>query len=241
MAISLKFAPKYQLVLYTILSMVSALSNIVVAYVTKIILNDAQKHQGSIGQIIMVAALGIVAPLIIMLSNFVYNNLKFTIIKNVNVHLKSKVLSYLVEHSNESKKDSLSLMTNDLKQIETLKTLTELTIISYAIAFLIAFITGLINSWLLTIIFMVTSLVPGLIQRPFTKGIQKKPGIWQNKNAEYTEKVSDGLNGANMAKLYDVQKPVMGRIIASAGQMEGALKSLNYTQAALGEIIFAAA
>lgn len=62
-------------------------------------------------------------------------------------------------------------MTNDLKQIETLKITNELMIISEFAAFTISIFVGLINSWLLTIIFVIATVIPGFIQKIFIKDI----------------------------------------------------------------------
>ncbi|WP_287860589.1 ATP-binding cassette domain-containing protein, partial [Lactobacillus sp.] len=137
----------------------------------------------------------------------------------------------------DSQKDGLSFMTNDLKQIETAKTSNELMIISELIAFLLSLAVGIINSWVLTMVFMVATLVPGLVQRAFTKKIQDKSEVWEAKNASYTQSVNDGLNGAQTVDLYDAQKPTVLKVVSSAKKMEKALMSLNFTQASAGEVI----
>lgn len=238
---SLKFASKSKLVLYTLLSIVSALGNVVIAYVTKIMLNAAQYRHGNINDLIMIALSGVAAILIIMFSNFGYRYLKTAIVKEINIGLKEKTMTYLVKQQSESQKEGLSLMTNDLKQIETFKVLNELAIISEIVAFIISIVVGVINSWILTLVFMLTTLIPGVVQRLFTKPIQAKSEIWEKTNANYTQKVSDGLNGAPTASLYDVQVPVIERVVLAAKRMEQALKQLNYTQAVAGEIIMATA
>ena len=160
---SLKFAPKWKLVAYTLLAIVMAFGNVVIAYVTKIMLNAAQYRQGDSGNLIRIAGIGAATILIIMLSNFVYRYIKCAIIQDVNVYLKDKTMSYLIEQRSDSQKDGLSLMTNDLKQIETSKTTNELMIIAELVSFLLSVVVGLINSWILTLIFMVTTLIPGLV------------------------------------------------------------------------------
>lgn len=238
---SLRFASNGKLILYALLSIVSALGNVVIAYVTKIMLNAAQYRRGNINDLIIIALGGVGAILVIMLSNFGYRYLKFAIVKEININLKKKTMTYLVEKQSDSQKEGLSLMTNDLKQIETLKVLNELAIISEVAAFALSVAVGLINSWILTVVFMLTTLIPGIVQRLFTKQIQAKSEIWEKDNANYTQKVSDGLNGAQVANLYDVQVPVIGRVVLAAKRMEQALKQLNYTQAVAGEIIMATA
>lgn len=237
METSLKFAPKWKLIIYMLFAVISALGNVVIAYVTKIMLNAAQNHQGNIYSLVKIAGIGSLAIVMIMLSNFAYRYVKCEIIKDINIYLKEKTIEYLIDQRSDSQKDGLSFMTNDLKQIETAKTSNELMIISELIAFLLSLAVGIINSWVLTMVFMVATLVPGLVQRAFTKKIQDKSEVWEAKNASYTQSVNDGLNGAQTVDLYDAQKPTVLKVVSSAKKMEKALMSLNFTQASAGEVI----
>lgn len=239
--LSLRFTSKGKLLLYILLSIVNALGNVVTAYIVKIMLNIAQYRQGNIKQLINVAIIGALATILIMFINFAYGYLKFDIVKDINVHLKSKTMAYLIEKQDDSQKDGLNLMTNDVKQIETLKILNELTIITEFMSFVVSISVGLLNSWILTLLFIVTTLIPGVVQRFFTKKIQSKSKVWEKANADYTQNVSDGLNGAATADLYDVQIPIVGRVVDGAKRMESALKSLNYTQSVAAQIILTVA
>lgn len=234
---SLKFANKKKLALYVFLACISACSNVVIAYVTKIMLNSAQYHRGSLKQLILIAALGAVSLIIIMFLNFAYRYLRSDITRDINLNLKEKTITYLIAQQNDSQKDGLNLMTNDLKQIESLKITNELMIISEIAAFAISIFVGLINSWLLTIIFVIATIIPGFIQKFFIKDIQNKSAIWEKQNAEYTQATVDAINGSKTAMLYDAQVPVISYVIKQAKQMENALRSLNYTQGAISTLI----
>ena len=229
---SLKFANKKKLALYVFLACISACGNVVIAYVTKIMLNSAQYHRGSLKQLILIAALGAVSLIIIMFLNFAYRYLRSDITRDINLNLKEKTITYLIAQQNDSQKDGLNLMTNDLKQIESLKITNELMIISEIAAFAISIFVGLINSWLLTIIFVIATIIPGFIQKFFIKDIQNKSAIW-----EYTQATVDAINGSKTAMLYDAQVPVISYVIKQAKQMENALRSLNYTQGAISTLI----
>ncbi|WP_271328302.1 ATP-binding cassette domain-containing protein [Thomasclavelia cocleata] len=234
---SLKFANKPKLILYILLACISACSNVVIAYVTKIMLNSAQYHRGTLYQLVSVAAIGAAFLVVVMFTNFAYRYIRYDIIRDINVKLKEKTISYLINQQSDSQKNGLNLMTNDLKQIEAMKISNELMIISESIAFLISILTGLINSWILTLIFVLATLIPGFIQRFFVKGIQKKSAIWESKNADYTQAVSDAINGSKTAMLYDIPIPLVSYVVNQAKQMEEALKKLNYTQGIVGTII----
>ncbi|MCR1902939.1 ATP-binding cassette domain-containing protein [Lactobacillus taiwanensis] len=234
---SLKFANKKKLALYALLACISACGNVVIAYVTKIMLNSAQYHRGSLSQLILIAALGAISLIIIMFLNFAYRYLRSDITRDINLKLKEKTITYLIAQQNDSQKDGLNLMTNDLKQIESLKITNELMIISEIAAFAISIFVGLINSWLLTIIFVIATIIPGFIQKFFIKDIQNKSAIWEKQNAEYTQATVDAINGSKTAMLYDAQIPVISYVIKQAKQMENTLRALNYAQGAISTLI----
>lgn len=234
---SIKFANKKKLALYVFLACISACGNVVIAYVSKIMLNSAQYHRGSLDRLILIALIGAAILIVIMFLNFGYRYLRYDITRDINLKLKDKTINYLVRQQADSQKEGLNLMTNDLKQIESLKISNELMIISEAIAFIISILVGLLNSWLLTIIFAVATIIPGFIQKFFVKDIQNKAGIWEKENANYTQAVTDAINGSKTAMLYDVQIPVVSYVIKQAKQMENALRTLNYTQGAISSII----
>lgn len=231
---SLKFANKKKLALYVFLACISACGNVVIAYVTKIMLNSAQYHRGSLKQLIFIAALGAASLIIIMFLNFAYRYLRSDITRDINLKLKEKTITYLIAQQNDSQKDGLNLMTNDLKQIETLKITNELMIISEFAAFTISIFVG---SWLLTIIFVIATVIPGFIQKIFIKDIQNKSAVWEKQNAEYTQATVDAINGSKTAMLYDAQIPVVSYVIKQAREMENALRALNYTQGAISTLI----
>lgn len=143
---SLKFANKKKLALYALLACISACGNVVIAYVTKIMLNSAQYHRGTLNQLIFIALFGGLTLIIIMFLNFGYRYLRFDITRDINLKLKDKTSTYLVNQQADSQKEGLNLMTNDLKQIELLKTTNELMIISELAAFIISIVVGLLNS-----------------------------------------------------------------------------------------------
>lgn len=114
-------------------------------------------------------------------------------------------------------------------------------IISEIAAFAISILVGLINSWLLTIIFVIATIIPGFIQKFFIKDIQDKSAIWEKQNAEYTQAAVDAINGSKTTMLYDAQIPVISYVAKQAKQMENALRALNYTQGAISTLIITVA
>ncbi|KRL32985.1 ABC superfamily ATP binding cassette transporter, ABC and permease protein [Lactobacillus helveticus DSM 20075 = CGMCC 1.1877] len=88
---------------------------------------------------------------------------------------------------------------------------------------------------------MVTTLLPGFVQKLFTKKIQVKSRKWEKENGNYTQSVSDALDGAVTANLYNAQKNILQKVLGDAKNMENALKSLNNAQDIANQIIIALA
>lgn len=138
-------------------------------------------------------------------------------------------------------KDGLSLMTNDLKQIETNRVEAQIDMIYQAIVFVGSISFAFYNSWQMTLIFLAASIAPAIVQIFTSKLIAKKAAVWTVKNADYTQAVSDSLNGAQAADLYNAQPMVISWAIKAAGRMEEALRSMKFTQAWALELIYSVA
>ncbi|MBD5431905.1 MAG: ABC transporter ATP-binding protein [Lactobacillus sp.] len=238
---SLKYAPKYRVFLFIIFCIIKACDVLFIAYMIKLMLNLASSNSKDVGELIKLATIAGCGQLFFTCSNFFYEHLKMTIIKNVNLVLKNANLHYLVAQGKSDIKSGLSLMTNDLKQIETGRVTAQLDMCYQSILFIGSLSFAFINSWQMTIIFIVASIAPAIVQILTSKLITRKAKTWANANADYTQHVSDSLNGAPAAKLYNVQATIISRAIFSAKKMEEALRSMNFTQAWALELIYTVA
>lgn len=239
---SLKYAKKSQIILFTILSAIKASNILFVAYMIKLMLNIASSGSHDIKRLVQLAAITAIGQLGFMCSNFFYENVKMTTIRDVNMVFKRANLRYLVDqaHSDDIK-HGLSLMTNDLKQIETNRVTAQLDMIYQSLTFIGSLGFALINSWQMTLVFAVAMVAPALVQLVTSKIISKKSKIWAATNVNYTQNVSDSLNGAQSAKLYDTRFNIINRATKAAQRMENALRSMNITQAWALELIYSAA
>ena len=207
----------------------------------KLMLNVASSGKKDMMQLVGLAGITAVGQLFFMCSNFLYEANKMEIIRQVNLYLKKKNIAYLVDRGDSDIKQGLSLMTNDLKQIETNRVTAQLDMIFQSITFVGALSFAFYNSWEMTLIFIVASLAPAVVQIFTSKIITQKAKIWTKTNADYTQSVSDSLNGANAANLYNSRDNILVRATKSASKMEAALKSMNLTQAWALELIYSAA
>lgn len=238
---TLKFAKRGQVALFAFLATIKACNVLFVAYMIKLMLNLTTSHSHQIGRLLMLAGIAASGQICFMLSNFCYERVKMTMIRDVNLVLKRANLTYLVQEGSGNIKNGLSLMTNDLKQIETNRITAQIDMIYQCIVFVGSLGFAFYNSWEMTVVFLLASLAPALVQIFTSKLIAKKAAVWTKKNAVYTQNISDSLNGAPAAKLYNVQPTIVQRAMQSAVQMENALRSMNFTQAWALELIYSAA
>lgn len=238
---SLKYAKKSRVIIFAILAAIKACNVVFVAYMIQIMLNVASSGSHDYWHLIRLALLTAVGQLGFMMSNFIYETVKMGIIRDVNVTFKKANLTYLVDQGASDIKNGLSLMTNDLKQIETNRVNAQLDMILQGLTFVGSLAFAFYSSWQMTIVFIVAMIAPAFVQIITSPIITRKSNIWANTNAVYTQNVSDSLNGAQSAKLYNVRSNIVTRAVGAAQRMETALRNMSLTQAWSLELIYSAA
>lgn len=238
---SLKYAKKSKVICFTILAAIKACNIVFVAYMIQIMLNVASSNSHDYMHLVRLAVLTALGQLCFMASNFVYETVKMGIIRDVNMVFKRADLAYLVDQGEPDIKNGLSLMTNDLKQIETNRVTAQLDMIFQGLSFVGAISFAFYSSWQMTVVFVVAMIAPALVQMITSPIITKKSKVWAERNAVYTQNVSDSLNGAQSAKLYNVSSNIVSRAAKAALDMENALRNMTLTQAWALELIYSAA
>lgn len=238
---SLKYASKGKVALFTLLAGIKACDVLFIAYMLKIMLNIASSGKSDYGRLVMFAALTAGGQLLFMCSNFCYETVKMGIIRDVNMELKKANLRYLIDQNTLDTKDGLSFMTNDLKQIETNRVTAQLDMIYQGLTFIGSIAFAFYNSWEMTLVFIVATIAPAIVQIVTSRIITKRAQIWTKENATYTQYVSDSLSGAQSARLYNVRQNIVSRAIGAAQNMENALRNMTLTQAWGLELIYSAA
>ena len=238
---TLKYAKRSHVICFAILAAIKACNIVFVAYMIQIMLNVASSGSHDYWHLVRLAVLTALGQLCFMASNFVYETVKMGIIRDVNMVFKRANLAYLVDQGEPDIKNGLSLMTNDLKQIETNRVNAQLDMILQALSFIGAIGFAFYSSWQMTVVFVVAMIAPALVQIVTSPIITRKSKTWAERNAVYTQNVSDSLNGAQSAKLYNVRSNVVTRAARAAQNMENALRNMSLTQAWALELIYSTA
>lgn len=224
---TIKSLNPWQLLLYIFLSALKSFQIVFIAYIFQQFINFAQTPTGSFLQLVLLAAIGL---LVFGLIGIAYQVFYANLVKKINLRIKAEAANYLLNVRDKNIEIDTSFMTNDLKQIETNKVCAELDIIYNGIQFLAAVIVAFVHSWLLSLIFLIASLVPALFQNAFGHKIEQNSRNWEQQNSYYTESVSETIRGLKVIDLYDVQDTFCKRLMASAKKMELALKRTDETK-----------
>lgn len=147
----------------------------------KIMLNVASSGSHDYMHLVRLAIWTAVGQLCFMASNFIYETVKMTIVRDVNMVFKRADLAYLVDQGEPDIKNGLSLMTNDLKQIETNRVNAQLDMILQALTFIGAISFAFYSSWQMTVVFVVAMIAPAVVQLITSPIITRKSKIWAEK------------------------------------------------------------
>lgn len=230
---TLKYAHPFKLFMYLILAIIKSFEMVFVAYTFKLFIDYANKPKGSLLNIVLVA-FGVLV--LLGIAGVLYQLLYANIVTEINLNIKAKAAKYLLVNRNSNSEIDVSFMTNDLKQLETNRIEAQLDIIMNAIQFISAFVSALLGSWILSLVFLFAAFAPALLQNIFGPMIEKSSDVWEKENRKYTNTVDDSLTIAPMSQLYDVEPSLMHRLYKAAKNMELALRKTNSVKQIANEL-----
>lgn len=231
---SLKYAKFSDLLLYFLFSLLKSLQLVFLALVTQRLMDWITKPTESLLTIIAVAVVGM---MFFYICSLAYERCYSKIVKDVNLKFKKYSSEYLICNTHPDIKLDTSFFTNDLKQIELNKIESELEIILCIIQFIAALFTALISSIPLTLIFLVASFGPGLVQKFLGSTIEHESQTWEKTNSFYTEATKETEDIASSARLYNREKSIWQRFMNKATGMETSLWHLNLIKGYTNETV----
>lgn len=216
---------------------VMALENVLLAFVVSEFIRSATTQ--SMALFIQTAVIAAVGFALFMLLGFLMAWCQTTLIKRVNLQIKQTLIEDIVYHAanKESYSSELSLMTNDLKQLETKGIEAELQIFQLAFTFLFALIGSIAFDFWQTILYALGSLIPPFLSIFMQRPIQGASQKWTDKNVTYTDRLKDYFNGIETVRTYQAEEHIVGRAVESAEGMESALAGMNRLVAMVNQVI----
>lgn len=216
---------------------IMALENVLLAFVVSEFIRSATTQ--SMDLFIRTAVIAGVGFGLFLIFGFLMTWCQTTLIKRVNLQIKRTLIQDIIYHAanKESYSSELSLMTNDLKQLETKGIEAELQIFQLAFTFIFALIGSIAFDFWQTMLYALGSLIPPFLsiftQRPIHVASQK----WTDKNAKYTNRLKDYFNGIETVRTYQAEEHMVERAVKGAEEMESALAGMNRLVAMVNQAI----
>lgn len=138
----------------------------------------------------------------IYISMYVFEYLKFSVLKKTFLKIKNKYLSNAIFY-NYNSDTVMSFLNNDLKLFET-NYLSAIFEMMQAIATaLVALIAMILINPIIAFVFLIFSLFPGIVIKLVRKNLDKNTQLWQTSAEKVTRHVNNTVSGSNVINLYN--------------------------------------
>lgn len=232
---TLKYLKKGWLFLFLLLAFLKSLNMVFIAYIVQWFINLTSSSDYS--KLLKLVGISFAGMLLFLGISLLYQKVRFIVIQKINLFLKTQVSESILLKGKTPSKSDRSFLVNDLKQLETARIDTQLSIVYQFFTFINAIIAGLTTSFSLSLVFIITSLVPLAIQPLFNKTITNRSKQWQEENTNYTEKVNELIDSYPVSTLYNAQGSIIKRFKLTAKVMENALKRMNQSSNYANELM----
>ena len=199
-----RYSNKFKFILMIVLGLIASFQNIIMANIVQTLTNIASnKSWDKITQFLVVIVTALTVTLVASLS---FNRLKTTIIKEVNIYLRTRIFGGMLEEDKDKNNNSLGFLTNDFKLLETNRFDAQIEIIMQSFSLILALGYALAVNWLITLLFLFGSFVPMFVSNIFQKPIQESSEKWTKANSRYVNQTKNFLAGVETLKLYGGQR-----------------------------------
>ncbi len=178
-----RYGKKWQIGLYLLISIFSSISNVGNAWITTRFFTAATTRNTSLFMSSVELGLGIFVSWGV--AQWLLKTMRAVIVRTVNLRVKTLLIQYLVDDAplTTNSGQSISLMTNDLKLLETNGILNELFILRDMLTFVGALIGAFYLDWFISLAFFIGNLLPMGISSLMQKTISRASQHWSQANA----------------------------------------------------------
>ncbi|WP_190973370.1 ABC transporter ATP-binding protein [Schleiferilactobacillus harbinensis] len=223
-----RYGKKWQIGLYLLISIFSSISNVGNAWITTRFFTAATTRNTSLFMSSVELGLGIFVSWGV--AQWLLKTMRAVIVRTVNLRVKTLLIQYLVDDAplTTNSGQSISLMTNDLKLLETNGILNELFILRDMLTFVGALIGAFYLDWFISLAFFIGNLLPMGISSLTQKTISRASQHWSQANAAWTGQLKDFLAGLDTARAYQANGAVKKRTGTLAKTLENRLFHMNF-------------
>lgn len=220
-----RYSNKFKFILMIGLGLIASFQNIIMANIVQTLTNIASnKSWDKITQFLVVIVAALTGTLIASLS---FNRLKTSIVKEVNIYLRTHIFGGMIEVGKDKNSGSLGFLTNDFKLLETNRFDAQIEIIMQSFSLILALGYALAVNWLITLLFLFGSFVPMFVSNIFQKPIQESSEKWTKANGRYVNQTKNFLAGVDTLKLYDGKKQAVLKNKQTVSRLEQELSRMN--------------
>lgn len=223
-----RYGKKWQIGLYLLISIFSSISNVGNAWITTRFFTAATTRNTSLFMSSVELGLGIFVSWGV--AQWLLKTMRAVIVRTVNLRVKTLLIQYLVDDAplTTNSGQNISLMTNDLKLLETNGILNELFILRDMLTFVGALIGAFYLDWFISLAFFIGNLLPMGISSLTQKTISRASQHWSQANAAWTGQLKDFLAGLDTARAYQANGAVKKRTGTLAKTLENRLFHMNF-------------
>lgn len=214
----------YKYFLLSVFGLIYSTENIIMAYIVGTLTNMATNH--NYNELPKVFLQIIMAVVIVLISGLIFNHLKYDAIRETNIKLRNKLLKGMLS-SDEENSTNLGFLMNDFKLLETNRFEAEIQIMINLYTVVLAFSYALSLNWILTLIFLIGSVLPTVVSSLFQNSIKNASNNWTKANDEYTNEVKHLLSGTEVFNLYNEQQNAVEKNKNSLYKLENSLFKMN--------------
>lgn len=175
-----------------------------------------------------------------MLLGIVLAYCKTMLIQKHNIQIKATLIQQALYQPTTNTSNQLSVLTNDVKQLETKGLEAELTMLSLGFAYFFALMTAIRYDFITTFVFVVGSLVPVLLSLIFRKQTIHLSQRWSFSNQQYLHRLKDYFQALETIKTYRIEPMVKKLLQRDVDGLETALRQMNLKVEIVNQLVYLA-
>ncbi len=234
--IIIKYGNRFKLILMIIFQVANSFSILLLAYIISTFIRVAgNKNLVEFKQIFW---LGVIGFFIFGIINYLTKYFQIQFIQDINQNLKRKLVNYYLRQESDKTSQILSLLTNDMKQLETCGIKAEITIIGNLLSFIVALLGSLTFDFFMTLVCVLASFLPFFISKITEKSIKQTANTWTQDNSAYVKKMNNLFHGIATIVTYQAYSYAETQADISVQQLEKSLANMERTIAFSDSIIY---
>lgn len=226
-----KSVDKKRLLLAIIFMLIYSLNGVMLSYIV-VYANKVIKLNNGLS-IMYFGIISFIAWILIYSSSYFMNILISSMIRKINMDLKQKYFIKEFKNNSFNKESSgvISKLSNDFKLIDDNYFQVIFSTLIDILIFLVSLFYMLYLNPLVSLFFIIFSLLPIMIPRLFSRRLATVSNEWSNANKSYMRVLKESMQGMSVIKSYTNGESTFKRVNSNLRNLENSSYRMNKTQA----------